>query len=354
MRRFVFTGRMPGGALMMAMGLRAVSNRGPKAVVDAPPKDVPDGAYGSFNACLTASQCKAIYTSINSELQAQQNGSGKGEEVNTFVERTTRVVSLGGRVVSVRDMGKVVFITIRSEGEQIQLGCSVEEMPDPSSSTTTTTTRPFCITKEELQQKVTSVVGVGDIIGATGILGRTKKGEVSVFVQSLSVLAPYVCTDMTVCPDQRQFNRSSESKAGGKHSTTPSTTAPAAAAVEENKPLSRNQLKKLQKKLAKEGKEVSPEDILKTLTATTTSVKTNEEAPVDAVTTASANPIGSGVSSSSSVSDPDLKYRYRFVDMLTNPTTIQTMKMRRKGLERSIWVPEGRVMIDVPMASKDI
>ena len=267
-------------------------------------------AYGTFNNCVSAAACKELYTAANA--------AQFGDDTSKYLERTPTVVTVGGRVVAVRDMGKVVFITIRSDGELLQLGCAVEIPPTNGKDGVS----PFCASKEELQRKVTHAISVGDIVGASGILGRTKKGEVSVFVQDLRVLAPYACTDMTVCPDQRQYSRSADG------ATKASAVPPP---LQLDKQLSKSQLKKLLKRQAKEGAASSSGESPKSEVG----VAAEEGKPQQSTASSPSPPTVDAVGPShpsSSVSDPDLKYRYRFVDMLTNPATIQTMKMRHRAI----------------------
>ena len=79
----------------------------------------------------------------------------------------TRAVA--GRVVQKRDMGKLQFVVIRDRTGDLQLFCNAKGM-DPTSLT------------------VLAEVDLGDIVGATGPIGMTRKGELSVFVQRLAML----------------------------------------------------------------------------------------------------------------------------------------------------------------------
>ena len=97
-------------------------------------------------------------------------------------------MKVGGRISSIRDVGKMLFITIRSDGEFVQLVAAVGP------------TMPM-----EKLQEIKSSLRTGHIVGATGYLGKTKRGEPSVFLTDCQVVAPFACTDLTVCPDQRGF-----------------------------------------------------------------------------------------------------------------------------------------------------
>ncbi|ORC91080.1 lysyl-tRNA synthetase [Trypanosoma theileri] len=129
----------------------------------------------------------AAYTSFRSsatvaEIRDRYNHLAPGEK------ETETKVRVAGRVAGMRDMGKILFLTIRSDGLELQIVSHVGEH----------------FTRECLKKLKTSL-RVGDIIGVEGIPCRTQKGELSVTASSLLVLSPYVCTDQVVCPNLRGF-----------------------------------------------------------------------------------------------------------------------------------------------------
>jgi lysyl-tRNA synthetase, class II len=77
--------------------------------------------------------------------------------------RTTRRIA--GRVMAQRDMGKVVFLDLVDRSGTIQLFCPVNIA------------------------SVASELHLGDIVGVTGAPGRTKRGEASMLVAELELLA---------------------------------------------------------------------------------------------------------------------------------------------------------------------
>lgn len=85
------------------------------------------------------------------------------------LEKSKKAVSLAGRLISVRDQGKILFADIADESGKIQIvlkGDSLKEL--------------------EFWQ---SVLDMGDFISVTGPLFATKKGEKSVDVQELQMLS---------------------------------------------------------------------------------------------------------------------------------------------------------------------
>jgi lysyl-tRNA synthetase class 2 len=83
--------------------------------------------------------------------------------------QTDDVVTVAGRVVLKRDMGKLVFATVRDRDGDLQLVVNAATMP----------LEEFALLRE---------VDLGDIIGATGTVGTTRKGELSVFVTRWAML----------------------------------------------------------------------------------------------------------------------------------------------------------------------
>ena len=80
-----------------------------------------------------------------------------------------QVVKGAGRIVLHRDIGGLIFITLRDRTGMLQIGLS----------------------KKLLGQdwQVAKLLDLGDILGAEGTLGRTKTGEITIWVRKLSLLA---------------------------------------------------------------------------------------------------------------------------------------------------------------------
>ncbi|NOT00692.1 MAG: lysine--tRNA ligase [Phycisphaerales bacterium] len=73
-----------------------------------------------------------------------------------------------GRIVLLRDMGKLAFVTVRDGTGEIQIGLSKNAMSE--------------------QWDAVKLLDLGDIIGADGRLGVTKTGELTIWVDRLHVL----------------------------------------------------------------------------------------------------------------------------------------------------------------------
>jgi lysyl-tRNA synthetase class 2 len=74
-----------------------------------------------------------------------------------------------GRIVLLRDIGKLIFITLRDSSGTIQLGLSKKLLAE-------------C-------WEMVKLLELGDLLGAEGLLGRTKTGEITVWCESVSLLS---------------------------------------------------------------------------------------------------------------------------------------------------------------------
>src|SRR5262249_13767278 len=83
--------------------------------------------------------------------------------------QTDDVVTVAGRVVLKRDMGKLVFATLRDPDGDLQIVVNAANLSADD----------FALFQE---------VDLGDIIGVTGTVGTTRKGELSVFVTRWAML----------------------------------------------------------------------------------------------------------------------------------------------------------------------
>ncbi|MFA7707958.1 MAG: lysine--tRNA ligase [Candidatus Pacearchaeota archaeon] len=84
-------------------------------------------------------------------------------------EKSKAKVKIAGRVMTVRDLGKLIFATLQDSNDKIQIILQKEE-----------TKKGFDVFKK--------FIDIGDFIGVEGIVMKTKTGEISVLVNSLEVL----------------------------------------------------------------------------------------------------------------------------------------------------------------------
>ncbi len=74
-----------------------------------------------------------------------------------------------GRIILLRDIGKLIFITLRDWSGTIQVGLSNKLLAD--------------------KWPMIKLLEVGDIIGAAGQLGKTKTGEITIWADELTILS---------------------------------------------------------------------------------------------------------------------------------------------------------------------
>ena len=86
----------------------------------------------------------------------------------------TQQANCAGRIILLRDIGKLIFITLRDRSGTIQVGLSKNLLT-------------------EQQWKLAKLLEVGDIIGAAGQLGKTKTGEITIWAGRLTLLSKCLC-----------------------------------------------------------------------------------------------------------------------------------------------------------------
>lgn len=81
----------------------------------------------------------------------------------------TQQAKCAGRIVLLRDIGKLLFITLRDWSGTIQIGLSKKLMSK--------------------QWSLVKLLELGDIIGAAGQLGKTKTGEITIWADEITMLS---------------------------------------------------------------------------------------------------------------------------------------------------------------------
>ena len=88
-------------------------------------------------------------------------------------EDTEDVVKIAGRVIAKRGQGKIMFIVVRDATAEIQLFCRINDM-------------------DEAAWNTLKALDLGDILGVTGVVVRTQRGQLSVAPKSATLLAKAV------------------------------------------------------------------------------------------------------------------------------------------------------------------
>ncbi len=91
--------------------------------------------------------------------------------------REETVESVAGRVIEIRTTGKLTFITAQSNNCTLQFMIKQDIIDNPDN-----------------YKDLVSNVARGDIVGVTGFVGKSKKGELSLFVKNIQVLTPCLRT----------------------------------------------------------------------------------------------------------------------------------------------------------------
>jgi len=97
------------------------------------------------------------------ELLAKHAGINAGDKLEG------EVVSLAGRIMTMRDMGKAAFFNIQDQSGQIQVYLRLQELT-------------------EVEQKSYKLIDLGDIVGIEGFVFKTQKGELSIHAKKFQIL----------------------------------------------------------------------------------------------------------------------------------------------------------------------
>lgn len=103
------------------------------------------------------------------------NKTNDGEKLEDII------VSVAGRIVSVRGQGKLYFYDIRGDGSKIQVMSDLKTYSD-----------------EDAFYKIHRILRNGDIVGIQGYPGKSKTGQLSIFPTSMVLLSP--CLHMLPFP----------------------------------------------------------------------------------------------------------------------------------------------------------
>ncbi len=106
-------------------------------------------------------------THHTAELQAKFADLAPGAEADLEV-------SVAGRIMARRFMGKLAFCTLQDETGQIQLFLEKSRLTEQID--------------EEAFKRLDKLLDTGDILGVKGTIKRTEKGELSVYVQEYAIL----------------------------------------------------------------------------------------------------------------------------------------------------------------------
>ncbi|MGN0599651.1 MAG: lysine--tRNA ligase [Oscillospiraceae bacterium] len=121
-----------------------------------------------FNVTAHCGEAKAAYEKLEAELKAKV-GEEDPEALKAALDENRQYVSIAGRLMSRRDMGKANFIDVRDSSDRIQVYVRMNEIGADE----------FADFKKW---------DIGDIVGVEGFVFRTKKGEISVHCEKITLL----------------------------------------------------------------------------------------------------------------------------------------------------------------------
>lgn len=121
-----------------------------------------------YDVTASCAEAKAQYEKLEAELKSQ---AGEDEEkLKELLEANRITVSVAGRVMSRRLMGKASFFDLRDKSDKVQVYLRMNE-----------------IGKEEFDDYKKG--DIGDIVGIEGFVFRTKMGEISIHAQKFVLLS---------------------------------------------------------------------------------------------------------------------------------------------------------------------
>ena len=121
-----------------------------------------------YDVTASCAEAKAQYEKLEAELKEQ---AGEDEEkLKELLESNRITVSVAGRVMSRRLMGKASFFDLRDKSDKVQVYLRMNE-----------------IGKEEFDDYKKG--DIGDIVGIEGFVFRTKMGEISIHAQKFVLLS---------------------------------------------------------------------------------------------------------------------------------------------------------------------
>ena len=114
------------------------------------------------------SDIRAEYEKLEADLKEKTGGDE--EALKAALEENRRTVRIAGRMMSRRDMGKANFLDLRDSTDRMQVYVRTNEIGSDA----------FAEFKKW---------DIGDIIGVEGYVFRTRRGEISVHAQSITLLS---------------------------------------------------------------------------------------------------------------------------------------------------------------------
>ncbi len=123
-----------------------------------------------YDVTAKAAAIKASYEETEAQFITEANGVEEALQAKLDTLKT-QSVSIAGRIMSWRDMGRANFIDVRDDTDRIQVYVRSND-----------------VGKEFFKQDFKKW-DIGDIVGVKGYVFRTKKGEISIHAQEITMLS---------------------------------------------------------------------------------------------------------------------------------------------------------------------
>ncbi len=140
----------------------------------------------------------ARFTDVTTHADIRAAAGQMNIEPGQVCEGEEACFRAAGRVVLYRDIGSLIFMTVRDRTGDLQFGLSKKmimggtAVPDSHEATKPRSheeTQASAFPAPEVGWKLAKLLDLGDIVGADGRLGRTKTGELTLWVTRLTLLS---------------------------------------------------------------------------------------------------------------------------------------------------------------------
>ena len=99
-----------------------------------------------------------------------------GEVISDFDALENQTVTVAGRITAIRKFGKLAFIVVKDFSGQVQLYLNEAEVEGRDAAS------------NQLGIEDLPLLDTGDFIESTGSVGKSKTGEISIFVKNIRLL----------------------------------------------------------------------------------------------------------------------------------------------------------------------
>ena len=121
-----------------------------------------------FDVSSSNAQARAEYEAFEAQCKAQ--ACDDEEKLKELLEAGRKDITIAGRIMSWRDMGKANFIDVRDKTDRMQVYVRMNDIG-------------------EEQFKEFKTWDIGDIVGVEGFVFRTRRGEISVHAHKITMLS---------------------------------------------------------------------------------------------------------------------------------------------------------------------